>query len=210
MQKVLTWARIIEECKHNGSLRLDDRHISWCRRCGAQSVDGVAWRRPASVASLLVAVDEARVAGELDALVDEAIELGELAPEVARLLDVCRCGHDRGEHLGDEQAACEFVGSYTIDVIGGPYRKAPRTVVDPCECHGFELAPKRRSMTREENAAAHEALMPAEGTAERKLVDGFGLTWVPNGPAQTHVALVGLGRALGDAMAPDAKKGDAR
>ena len=67
---------------------------------------------------------EARVlhaaASQCEGAVEVLVALGEQmhARKVADLAVLCRCGHDRGEHLVDAPHACEHVETLAADVAG--------------------------------------------------------------------------------------------
>lgn len=150
MRNVLTWVKRVRECIHEGCIVIDTRWQGMptkgrlCMRCGAVSWDAKAWQPTASIASLLLAVEDYAKEVEREFLDD----VGELAPEVAALLEVCRCGHDRGEHLNEGDCACEHVSRQAIATIGVTRngavdrpQRALREVVDPCQCAKYERPP---------------------------------------------------------------------
>jgi hypothetical protein len=77
---------------------------------------------------------------------------------VAALGELCRCGHDRGEHLCESPHACE----HTDDLI------TERTMmVDPCMCAAFEstvrpLFPKRDTIRTKDDSATERPASLAE------------------------------------------------
>jgi hypothetical protein len=53
------------------------------------------------------------------------------AAEFSALAEICRCGHDRGDHLVELPHACEHTGESESSDDGA-------TLLDPCSCRRFE------------------------------------------------------------------------
>ena len=61
------------------------------------------------------------------------------ADRVRELAVLCRCGHDRGDHLVDEPHACEAVDRCRRT------RDRPEPRVDPCTCRKFRPVHSRKA-----------------------------------------------------------------
>jgi hypothetical protein len=103
------------------------RELVRCTSCGALQVDG-AWHACDLVESLAASV-------RLELEMAEHDRRAFAGDAVGDLFDMCRCGHDRGEHMGLSPCACEADAH-----IGNPTDSEIKLY--PCACKGFEMVPK--------------------------------------------------------------------
>lgn len=117
-------------CTHDLPERFTCRHrkVETCSACGAVRVDDEHWTSLPIVAELEVAY-----AREAQTSLDEP--RGKPAGPVGELFDLCRCGHDRGEHMSVSPYECDQIAH-----LGNPHEGA--LVAWPCACKKFELAKK--------------------------------------------------------------------
>ncbi len=119
----------LRRCPHETPQRLAiaDGILLRCLACGAVHLGG-EWHQPLLVDELGRAIDYEKRIGERE-------PRAMLGDELGRLEDVCRCGHDRGEHMGKPPFECDMAAH-----LGSPTDEA--VTVYPCGCRGFELEPK--------------------------------------------------------------------
>jgi hypothetical protein len=117
------------------------RRRLWCGACGAlyqPTVDGGAGAWITTERA-----DELAAAGPFDDG-DDGDGDGSYARRdvdgAFALLELCECGHDKGEHLVDAPHACE--GERTAPLVSNPARH-PRGEPGPCRCSGFKSLPMR-------------------------------------------------------------------
>jgi hypothetical protein len=111
----------LRRCEHDYPQRLPVAGgvLLRCLACGAVHLAG-AWQQPLLVDELAAAV--------------VAPPPGALDDDIGSLFDMCRCGHDRGEHLGKAPFPCDEGASLAAD--------GDAILVHTCACKAFELEPK--------------------------------------------------------------------
>lgn len=121
-----------------------------------------------------------------DCACDECFPRGdvvELAPDVAALLELCRCGHDRGDHLADGPRACTeethaLVARMPFVFNEDGSAQSARPVVNPCVCKGFEAAPRSLEMVPGPMRMLTADEVQRFGQPQFKWPDGLTARWI--------------------------------